>query len=160
MPALQARDPDHQRIEDALGKLLGEAFDLEEVTLLHIRDEWDRVEPWKRTQAWKHVRCALKATHREELMNDARDAVTQWVNSSWIRPDRLDELVARTGRIDARMNAAPVILDAAAQVIVGDQLDPEDRPVLAHPFATRPGKPSAPPTEQDEIEADRRRFWG
>jgi hypothetical protein len=156
------RDPARREIEDAVGRLLGAAFDLDEPTLLRIRHEWGLIEPWRRTQAWRHVRTALKATHRDALMDDARNAVMQWVNSASHLIPAVDAVAAaaRYEQLGPRAQAAPAVLDAAAQVIIGDQLDPEDRHVLAHPFATRPGKPSAPPTEQDEVEADRRRFWG
>jgi hypothetical protein len=155
---MRAKDPDRERVEDSLGRLLGAAFDLDDIALGRVRSVWDGLDEAQRLYTWRQVERALKTTGRRRLMDDARDAVRQWVSSASAQSSAFGLPVQPMGPpLDARVRASGAILAAAAAVIVGDQLEPTERALLMRPFASRPRVRKR--DDRSQLEIDRDRYW-
>lgn len=110
---------------------------------------WGAIEPAERTTAWQLVREETKSTGREDLLDEARESVLRWsrgigLEGSAYSLTQGDDLSSA----EARNQALPPVLDAAAAVILRDRLPAEAFDVLYAPWA------AAAEAEPDEGEDD------
>ncbi len=99
---------------------------------------WGAIDPAERTAAWRLVREGTSASDRDDLLDEAREAVMRWSRESGSAlqgsPYSLthgDDL----SRAEARAKALPPVLDAAAALIVRDLVPAEVFDVLYAPWA-------------------------
>ena len=130
-----------ERLNRALDEVMWHAVQLDSMAMRQVRALWDSEDEEIRRQAWVSVRDALKRTGRDPLMEETRDRVRRWMSDvpvlrgayHMLGLPKMDD-----GLPEAKAEAAPAVLDAAAVAIVGEFLSDEERAVLQSPFWGEP----------------------
>jgi hypothetical protein len=102
--------------------------------LLALAAEHGAADP-AREEAWRTVREVVSAAHMERDLDRVRSKVAEWATHlSALTVQQLggglsDQLLA-----EARREAAPAVLDAAAAFLLGTMLPDPDRATLLRPW--------------------------
>jgi hypothetical protein len=131
-------------------------LDEQQVTMLQAT--WNGGDASIRQRAWRHGRHALVAQGQEHTLEVAQEAVGRWLR------DQATGLVGRSyqvyagfsnqTRLDARIGAAPAILDAVLATLLHDVLTEDERDELIGPWLMATGHTS-PATDQATLDPAR-----
>ncbi len=139
---------DHAAADTIIGIL--PFLDEQQITLLQAT--WNGGDAGTRQRAWRHGRLALAAQGQEHTLEIAQDAVGRWLRdqgSGFVgRPFQVYAGMSNQTRLDARIGAAPAILDAVLAALLHDVLTPDERDELIGPWlvATGPASPASDPS--------------
>ncbi len=119
----------------ALDQLMSELAYLDRGQLLALAAAWRGGSEAARIAAWDEVRAALRRSRREKALEQARDMILRWAT----RPDAITGQEAGAGiaemlLTDVRRPAMPALIDAAAAILVADQLPADAWLVLIGPW--------------------------
>jgi hypothetical protein len=119
----------------ALDSILSRILTIDPARALAMRVAWDRQDADLRRDAWRTGADAIAGTEGEEAVTVGRNAVEQWIRDAGAGGivKSLDSS-DRFGGIDARIAAAPAILDAVLAVAAGTALDQDQRHLLMAPW--------------------------
>jgi hypothetical protein len=143
---------DTSRLDAILARIptLGE----EEVRVLHAA--WEGGDADLRRAAWQHGKRILDRRRATDIYRDASDQVQRWVRDYTTGrtglPYELDQSFRDIGRLDLRIAAAPALLDAILESLVGDELDDAERDELTAPWLEATSRP-APIADEWELRA-------
>ena len=88
-----------------------------------------------RRRAWQRAKSVIERRRLTDSLDRARHEVGRWAaagRSDYHGIGGLMGMPADQARL--RLRTAPAALDAAAAVLAGDELEPEDRAVLSRPW--------------------------
>ena len=117
----------------------------DEVRVLHAA--WEGGDVALRSRAWQHGKRNLAERGSDGILRGAQDQVQRWMrdyaSGRSATPTGIDPSFVDVQRLDVRIAAAPAILDALLGVLVGDELDEDEREELMRPWeeATTPPVP-------------------
>ena len=95
------------------------------------------VEDREREGAWKTVRQMVSADHLERELDLVRSEVGAWATRLGpLTVQQLGSAASNESMVDARRDAAPAVLDAAAAYLVGAKLPDRDRASLLRPWVS------------------------
>ena len=109
--------------------------------LMVLRSAWEEADPAPRELAWKSVKTVVAASHRENILEDARARIGEWVNN-YLTATAVEFgnfLINAGSGMDAatvRRQALPPLLDAVAATVAGDGLTEVESAALLEPLAS------------------------
>jgi len=121
--------------EAALDGILSRMVAIDPSEALAMRVTWDRQDPKLRRAAWRTGSDAIAGKDGEDAVKVGRDAVERWIRDAGAGGTvRTLDSTDRIGGLDARIAAAPAILDAILAVAAGTALDQDQRHLLLAPW--------------------------
>jgi hypothetical protein len=121
--------------EAALDSILSRIPTIDPSSAMAMRVAWDRQDAALRRDAWRTGADAIAGTDGEDAVTLGRNAVEHWIRAAGAGGivKTLDSS-DRLGGLDARVAAAPAILDAVLAVAAGTALDQDQRHLLMAPW--------------------------
>ena len=124
---------DHARAE--IDELLASMDMLDDDDIGYLAELWEKEDTDARRTAWSKAKPAVEKAGLMKDLDRVRMSVGSWMQASASDFQGIQGLMGSSGGpAGARRSAAPAFIDAAAAILAGDALDPDEQRVLAGPW--------------------------
>jgi hypothetical protein len=121
--------------EKATNQLIDALWELSVEDTLLLGQLWSEDGAETRQRAWQRAKPAIERAGLDDLLNQVRGEVGQWMQATPADYQGIGGLLGReSGEVLIRRAAAPAVLDAAAGVLAEPDLMIEDVDALLHPW--------------------------
>ena len=126
---------DHAQAD--LDELLASMELLEDDDVAYLAELWEKEDGDARRNAWATAKPAIEKAGLTRDLDRVRMSVSAWMQANASDFQGIEGLLGGAGGpAGVRRAAAPAFIDAAAAILAGDALDPDEQSVLAGPWRT------------------------
>jgi hypothetical protein len=126
--------------EDEVDRLLDRLATLSDDEVALLAAAWQEENDVARQRAWQTVKPSLRHGRLDRVLDRARSEVGRWAAVGRSDFSGIGGLLGQpVEQANARMRAAPAVLDAVAAILAEDVLDREDWVVLSRPWKSATG---------------------
>lgn len=118
-----------------LDALLASLDQLTDDDVRFLADLWQHQDAAARRRAWAKAKVAIERNGSDRELTRVRTAVGEWMQANRADFQGIEGLLGSAGPVaGGRRSAAPALIDAAAAIAAGDELEGDDRDVLLRPW--------------------------
>jgi hypothetical protein len=126
---------DHARAE--LDELVASLDLFADDDVAYLAELWEKEDGGARRSAWGKAKPFIEKAGLTRDLDRVRSSVSSWMQANASDFQGIEGLLGGAGGpAGVRRAAAPAFIDAAAAILAGDALDPDEQRVLVGPWRT------------------------